>query len=181
MDLNNFGTSTKIKVADKLTAISIDIIAAHSLNYGGNVDTAELLAEQKETLRKRVCDFADAQLKIWTQQAMATKIIGSQKQGDAQVDIDKFVETTNVNATLYDNFLIQLRIGVPSGGILLWGNKPLEVLKAEYNKLRAKITDEVTRVLYDYGTKVNLTPKSFDDEDLGFLFAEEIISDEQPG
>ena len=171
MELVKLGNDVSIKVTSeegKFAPIDIIVRTPHSVTYEGDIDTAALLNEQLLTVQKRTNAYVGEQLLNWGNITAAKKFIGTQKVNDQMVWVGEFGDKTAFEVSLNsDNKAILIRVWLPVG-IQLGGNKPMEVLKAEFIKLRTRIAKELQSVCCQYTNEVNIRATQVFAVDLGF-------------
>jgi hypothetical protein len=170
MELGKFGNDVSIKVTSedgKFGPIDILVRTPSSVTYEGNLDTTTILSEQLATVQKRTNAYVGEQLLGWANVTAAKKLIGTQKLNDAQVWVGDFGDKTGFDVTLNDDKSILIRVWLPVG-IQLTADKPMEVLKGEFIKLRQRIAKGLKDVCHNYKDEVNIRATQVFAVDLGF-------------
>lgn len=170
MELSKIGDSVSIKVASedgKFAPIDILVRTPHAVTYEGNLDTATVLSEQLDILQKRTNVFVGEQLLAWTNVTASKKLIGTQSTNDQMVWVGDFGEKTSIEVSLTNDKAILVRIWLPVG-IQLTSDKPMDVLRSQFLKLRQRIASELKSACYNYKNEVNIRATQVFAVDLGF-------------
>jgi hypothetical protein len=170
MELEKLGDNVSVKVTSedgKFGPIDILVRTPESVTYEGNLDTAAILSAQLDTLQKRTNAYVGEQLLNWANVTAAKKLIGTQQVNDQQVFVNDFGDKTSFEVSVTSDKAILIRVWLPVG-IQLAGNKPMEVLKGEFIKLRQRIAKELKSACSSYSSEVNIRAVQLFGNDLGF-------------
>lgn len=168
MELEKFGEEVVIDLAKNTNTnpLTICLRAPSRLSYSGPLDTWSVLQQQLVIVQRRMAKCIAEQLGAWASNRAKAGYICSKRVGDAQTLVGNFGEHTSIRATSYAGGLIQVCIWLPAG-IIVQPSKQIEVLNAEFAKLRSRLVTEFKAACDAYANSVDIAASEITLSDLG--------------